>query len=582
MPYFPQLSGLKLSKEVLDTFGGYDHNLKSASGMWYEEQNMTAEHYPLLATRKKRGICNTIADPQGIITKDTLAYVDGADLVYNGYRIDMGLSTAEEMCPKQMISMGAYLLIWPDKKWLNTVNMTEYGSMEASNTTAADVVVTLCQRDGTAYADVATTAPESPSDGALWMDTSGEKPALKKYSTQSSMWVSVPTTYLKLESAFIGAGMSAGDGVTISGFTGTLASLNGSYIIEDCTEGYIMVIGIMEDTQYTEKAEVTVCRSVPDMDFVCESGNRVWGCKYGFVDGKTVNEIYASKLGDFKNWNVFQGLSTDSYVASRGSDGPFTGAIAHLGYPLFWKENCLEKVYPAASGGHQIVTTECRGVQKGCWRSLKIVGETLYYKSRDGVCAYTGALPVGVYSAFGSERYTNARGGALGKRYFVSMADEKGGWHLFTYDTEKRLWHREDATKAMFFTEKDGELFYIDEETRKLMCVNGTEGTLEGDFEWSVTSGVIGFADSEHKYLSRFVFRADLAPGSCLHMDIRYDEDREWTKRGTYYGAGLRSFVLPVMPRRCDHLRIRLRGKGDVKVYSMAKIKEKGSDAAWR
>lgn len=581
MPFFPELRGKSPTKEFLDTFGGYDHNLKIGDGMWYEEQNMTAEHYPLLATRKKRGICNTITNPQGIITKDTLAYVDGADLVYNGYRIDMGLSTAEEMCPKQMISMGAYLLIWPDKKWLNTVNMTEYGSMEATNTTAADVLVTLCQRDGTAYANVAKTAPDSPSDGALWMDVSGEKPALKKWSAQSGMWVSVATTYLKLECALIGAGMSAGDGVTISGFTGTMASLNGSYVIEDCAEGYIVVIGIMEDTRYTEKAEVTVSRSVPDMDFVCESGNRVWGCKYGVVDGKTVNEIYASKLGDFKNWNVFQGLSTDSYVASRGSDGPFTGAIAHLGYPLFWKENCLEKVYPSATGGHQIVTTECRGVQKDCWRSLKIVGETLYYKSRDGVCAYTGALPVGVYAAFGDKKYRDARAGALGTRYFVSMTSDEG-WNLFTYDTARKLWHREDSTKAMFFAEKDGELYYIDEDTKTLMCVNGTEGEKEKDFEWSVTSGVIGFEDSEHKYLSRFVFRADLAPGACLHMDIRYDEDREWTKRGTYYGAGLRSFVLPVMPRRCDHLRIRLRGKGDVKVYSMAKIKEKGSDAAWR
>lgn len=582
MPFFPRLSGLSLSKEFLDTFGGYDHNLKSASGMWYEELNMTAEHFPLLATRKKRGICTTITNPQGIITKDTLAYVDGADLVYNGYRIPMELSTKAEMCPKQMISMGAYLLIWPDKKWLNTVNMTEYGSMEKTNTTTAEVKITLCQQDGTAYTNVSTAAPEEPEDGVLWMDTSDATPVLKKYSAQSGMWVSIPTTYLKLESALIGAGMSAGDGISISGFSGELSSLNGSYVIEGCADGYIVVIGILTGTDFTETAPVTVARTVPDMDFVCESGNRIWGCKYGFVDGKTVNEIYASKLGDFKNWNCFQGLSTDSYAASRGSDGPFTGAIAHLGYPLFWKENCLEKVYPSATGAHQIVTTDCRGVQKGCWRSLKIVGETLYYKSRDGVCAYTGALPVGVYSAFGDVKYLDARAGALGDRYFVSMADISGGWHLFTYDTAKKLWHREDETRAMFFTEKDGELFYIDEDTKALMCVGGTEGDLEGDFEWSVTSGVIGFEDSEHKYMSRFVFRADLAPGACLHMDIRYDEDPEWTARGTYYGPGLRSFVLPVLPRRCDHLRIRLSGKGDVKVYSMAKIKEKGSDAAWR
>ena len=128
----------------------------------------------------------------------------------------------------------------------------------------------------------------------------------------------------------------------------------------------------------------------------------------------------------------------------------------------------------------------------------------------------------------------------------------------------------------------DGELYFIDEGDNTLRCVMGTDGEKEEDFEWSVESGVIGFEDSEHKYLSHFVFRAALAPGACLHLDILYDEDKAWTKRGTYNNCGLRSFVLPVMPRRCDHLRFRLRGKGEMKLYSIAKIKEKGSDAAWR
>ena len=578
MPFFPKLRGTNPTKEAIDTFGGYDHNLKIAEGMWYDEKNMTAEHFPLFSTRKKRGLVNTIAKPQGLITKDTLVYVDGADLVYNEYTIPMGLSIDG---PKQLISMGAYLLIWPDKKWLNTVNMTEWGSMEQRNTTSAAVKVTLSQKDGAAYTAVATEEPKEPTDGALWMDVSDTTPVLKKWSAQTEMWVSVPTTYLKIESANIGAGLSAGDGVNVSGFTGDLSTLNGLFVIENCESGYIVVTGIVKGNTFTENGTVKVERTVPEMDYVCESGNRVWGCKYGFVNGRTVNEIYASKLGDFKNWNVFQGLSTDSYVASRGSDGQFTGAIAHLGYPLFFKENCLEKVYPSATGAHQIVTTECRGVQKGCWRSLQIVNETLYYKSREGVCAYTGALPVGVSAALGNKKYRDARGGALGNRYFISMTSDDG-WSLFTYDTVKKLWHREDETCAMFFAEKDGELYYIDESDNTLRCVMGTDGEKEQDFEWYAESGVIGFADSEHKYLSHFVLRADIAPKACLHLDIRYDEDEAWTKRGSYYGCGLRSFILPVMPRRCDHLRIRLRGKGDVKIYSMAKIKEKGSDAAWR
>ena len=32
------------------------------------------------------------------------------------------------------------------------------------------------------------------------------------------------------------------------------------------------------------------------MDYVVQSGNRLWGCKYGMADGRAVNEIYASKF----------------------------------------------------------------------------------------------------------------------------------------------------------------------------------------------------------------------------------------------------------------------------------------------
>ena len=46
--------------------------------------------------------------------------------------------------------------------------------------------------------------------------------------------------------------------------------------------------------------------------------------------GEAVNEIYASKLGDFRNWRCFEGLSTDSYAAARGSDGAFTLSLIHI------------------------------------------------------------------------------------------------------------------------------------------------------------------------------------------------------------------------------------------------------------
>jgi hypothetical protein len=42
--------------------------------------------------------------------------------------------------------------------------------------------------------------------------------------------------------------------------------------------------------------------------------------------------------------------------------------------------------------------------------------------------------------------------------------------------------------------------------------------------------------------------------------------------------TSLRSFSVPVRPRRCDHFRIRIEGEGEGKIYSVTKTIEQGSD----
>lgn len=575
---FTKMTVLDAGRQVQDVFAGINRNLRIGDNELHDTTNVTGEEYPVLSTRKKRGYGAKVEKPGGIITKDSIAVVDGSKIVYNGKEIEMELSEGE----KQLISMGAYLLIWPDKKWLNTQKLSEHGEMEHRIDTASTVTVALCEQDGSPYEDIAIspTAPASPADGDLWMDTSGSAPGLNRYAGDSGMWIGISTVYVKLSAANIGKGFAQYDGVSISGFTGALESLNGSHVLQAVEDNAITIIGIVTGTGYTEENPVTVERKVPDMDFVTECGNRIWGCKYGVVDGKPVNEIYASKLGDFKNWNVFQGLSTDSYAASRGSDGVFTGAITLQGHPLFFKEECIEKVYPSSTGAHQIVTTEARGVQRGCHRSLVIVEETVYYKSRTDVCAYSGSLPVSVSEALGEMRYTDARAGAEGSLYYISMQDERGAWHLMVYDTVKRMWRREDNTKALAFTTCDGRLWWIDEDKKQLVCRTSEGLDAEKDFAWQVESGVIGFQQVGNKYVNRFTVRAELDKGASIYMEMQVD-DGLWQRMITYARPGLRSFNIPVLPRRCDHLKLRFGGKGGCKIYSVSKYLREGSERNW-
>jgi hypothetical protein len=318
---------------------------------------------------------------------------------------------------------------------------------------------------------------------------------------------------------------------------------------------------------------------MPDMDFVIESGNRLWGCKYGPQGDKIVNEIYASKLGDFKNWNCFMGISTDSYAASVGTDGQFTGAITHLGYPIFFKENYMHKVYGNYPANFQIQATACRGVQKGCEKSLAIVNETLLYKSRSGICAYDGSLPVEISSALGEVSYSNAVAGALGNKYYVSMMDENKVFHLFVYDTQKGMWHREDSTEARDFCYCRGDLYYIDWNVNQIKTIRGTVGVVEDKkIKWSAVTGVMGTDSPDKKYISRLDVRMKLEVGAKVSFFAEYDSSGAMEYLFSMIGKNLQSFAVPIRPRRCDHLRLHIIGEGDAKIYSICKTVEWGSD----
>ena len=574
-----KLQELPTSRQLIDAFGGYNHNLRIGEGEFYDMKNLTSADYPVLSPRSKRGIYEVPKKPQGMVAKDSLCYVDGADFIINGYRIDLRLTDDDD--PKTLISMGAYVIIMPDKKYINTTNLSDYGSIEASLTTTSAVSFELCKLDGSSYegVKVSATEPEDPANMELWVDTSSVPHTLKQYSTTSMMWVDIATTYIKITATGLGVPFSEGDGVTISGITDeALKDLNNTMIIWAKGDNYIVVTGIL-DKVTTQETAITVARRMPNMDFIIESENRLWGCRYGIaLNGQMVNEIYACKLGDFKNWNVFAGISTDSYAATVGTDGQFTGAITHLGYPLFFKEGCIHKVYGNYPANYQIQTTACRGVQKGCSKSLAIVNEVLYYKARTGVCAYDGSLPGEISSALGDMVYSNAVAGSLGNKYYISMKDATGGYHLFVYDTLKGMWHREDDTEVVDFCNCRGDLYFIDYADNQIKTVRGTGVLEQKPIKWEAITGVIGTDSPDKKYISRMDVRMKLQVGERVTFFAEYDSSGEWEYLFAMTGKTLQSFAVPIRPQRCDHLRLRIVGTGDAKIYSITKTIEQGSD----
>lgn len=585
-----RLNEIPTTRTMVDAFKGYNHNLRIGEGEFYDMTNLSSDNFPILSPRPKRGVYATPTAPQGLVAKDDLCYVDGSDFVINEYHVPMELSNE----PKNLISMGAYVIILPDKKWVNTARKDgeeafEHGNIDVSLTNTYSLF-SLCDREGHGYGGAISSGrrPDEPKDGDKYIsyDNADYPTALYQYYEKNSMWSPIDTYVYFITGETTFDVFEVGDSVVFSGITiKGIDVLNGKpVIIEGKTKNRFGEValwfkGICDVGLQRNEAEVTVERKMPDMDFVIESGNRLWGCKYGISnDGQMVNEIYASKLGDFKNWQNFAGISTDSYAASVGTDGQFTGAINHLGYPVFFKENCMHKVYGNYPAQYQVQTTICRGVQKGCERSLAIVNEVLYYKARSGVCAFDGSLPTEVSAAFGDVNYHNAVAGSLGNKYYISMSDDNEKWHLFVYDSLKGMWHREDDTQATCFCNCRGDLYYIDYADNQIKTVRGTGVTETKPLKWEAVTGIIGTDSPDKKYISRIDVRMMLQVGARVMFFAEYDSSGAWEHLCSADGVNLKTFAVPVKTMRHDHMRLKIVGTGEAKIFSICKTVEQGSD----
>ena len=159
------------------------------------------------------------------------------------------------------------------------------------------------------------------------------------------------------------------------------------------------------------------------------------------------------------------------------------------------------------------------------------------------------------------------------------MADPDGVYRLFVYDTEKGIWHKEDEIKAEGFCACRGDLYFIDAADKKIKLTDGEGFNFEdGDIEWMCESGIIGIGSPDKKYLSRIDVRIALDIGGDARFYVEYDSSGTFEQVRTFFGNSLRSFSAPIRPRRCDHLRIRIEGRGNAKIFSLTKTFEEGSD----
>ena len=614
------------TRQLLRAFGGLNETYGCSEAEYSAGVNFSTRDFPALSTRTPRRKLRALTGLNGMYHLNGLLTICGKDIIYTPD--DAGADTvsctdAVSDSRKALVGIGTKILIFPDKLAFDTADGSVSALGAVWKAEGQSVQFTPCDAAGKTYQpdSYGREEPEKPADGQLFLKVEDEEHpwsstgTLEVYSTSSGNWTAVPLDYCRITAAGAQKLFAQWDTVTVSGTAaqqaGMWEELNGDLVVYDLLENGLRVkvtpkgecfygtlvqgadsarwtsLDGKETRSFAVSTPVRMERRVPDLDYITECDNRVWGCS------SKENVIYACKLGDPTNWFSYRGIAADSYAVTVGSDGPFTGAATCMGYALFFKENTLHKLYGSKPSDFQLTSLRCRGVAKNAARSLCVLNETLYYLSPDGVMAWDGSIPTKVSSVLDSGRLSNVQsavGGALDGRYYLHISRESA--RLLVYDTEKGLWSEEDVCSCDMTSTGgqlylwDGQALWAADPTREPDW-QSTDG-VETDIPFELVTGDVGLDGTEQRYLSRLTLRLDAERTSTVEVAVSYDGGAWETVASLATQGSRRSFDLPFVPRRCGSLRLRLRGKGQITLRSLvrtiapAKGKLWEEDASWQ
>ena len=602
--YLPDIYEEESSRSMTANFLGLNRNLRIGDGEWYDMQNLTSDHAPVMEVRKRRGIPAIGATkPVCITTRSTgdagtyqPVWLDGA-MLHNGTDKVIDLTPygfVDNGVERQMVNMGAYLIIVPDMIYVNTAKDDDIGMIEDKITlTEGKLVVYECDYEGN---------KQSYNDSISY----GTQPYIRIRRTRPGNGINDIPIIMKSK-------IRAGDSLRLSGAAldahEEVKGVHHIYGVENPLEtagtesGAVsnfwvdgFILGATEiEVELSEDKPLIIERVIPRMDFVCEAGNRLWGCRYGDDgQGNFVNEIYCSARGDFYRWITGSSDNDDSPVTfSIGTDGAWTGAINYDGYPTFFKERCMHRVGGYGASGFTVQDNSCMGVARGAHRSMAVIKNVLYYKAESAVMGFDGTIPVPVSDALGRlAGYTRAVGGACGAKYYLSLWKKSGDAttdkHLYVLDTDKGVWHREDDSECESMAAAGDNMYFVrvdrkTDVTHTIMTVEPLEGAGESQKEgwrmaWYAESGIIGLETPDAKYLTKIAIRLRLEQGASVRVSVQYDSMGEYQQVMATEGIQMKTVTFPVQPTMFDHMRIRLDGIGRAQVFSITKTFERAED----
>lgn len=525
-------------------FGGINRASGLPLGEWDTLQDMDLTAYPALRTCLPYSFSNLPAGITGFTFRNGQIVYTVSDGIYiGGKKIALdGISAGE----KTLVSMGAYIVILPDwivvnasdsKKPVITAKGTSLtGNLFEYNQNQTYPTVSIYKLF---YIDV--PEPDVTASGLAVGDT--VKLTWSVYNKSYSKQVTI--TSIDTE-AYTGEGM---------------ISINFDVTEFPNTQYFYTLKKAMDRFYVPRIVGATIQRVSPKLDYVVEYNNRLWGCS------SKAHEIYCSKLGDPLTWGDFSGISTDSWTATVGTDGDFTGACVYNGCVLFFKEDCVHSVYGTKASNFTVTTYTVRGVQKGSSKSLCISEGLLYYKAPEGIFTFNGSASSRADGKLSCD-ITRTAVGTADDRFIVMLMDDGKAYY---YDKLHSAWYTRKLSDAVSAHNINGKLYAVTKDRngvmhQVLLAGVSSMGKRQAVTTFEAVSGELcrgeAFTVIRKLRMSLEKWQETEKSATEIALSVQYDGG-DWQTIFEDTGADTDNAIaiVPIIPMRCQRLRIRISGK---------------------
>lgn len=314
---------------------------------------------------------------------------------------------------------------------------------------------------------------------------------------------------------------------------------------------------------------IIISLDMPDLKYVCAANNRIWGCND--------DTIFCTVFGQPFNWFEYSASNSGNvgdiaWSITPFSSGKFTGCVTYRDTPVFFTDDKIIVVNGTRASNFELSTTEAPGVMEGAEKTITVLNDAIYYLSNQGIIKYYAYTPVCISEEF-YEHFTGGCSGHSGNKLYMTLKNDDV-CKLFVYDVKKRIWCREDDFDARSYTYFSGKLLGVG--TDGVIYVMNPITESRTGIDSFIEFGDYYCSSPDKKVISKLYLRLSIETGGSVEVSMNYDSqknekgERIWHSIKTISASSKKSVILPIIPKRCDHFRIKLSGSGGFVLYSLS------------